>query len=364
MYSQIFKTITALSLLLAISGCNNEKPVEKATVAAAAPAPVKLETFALQKQTLSSEVLLPGELSGFTVVELYAKVSSYVKSLKVDIGSNVKEGQLLIELEAPEISSQIAAALSRLHAQEAIYTASNSTYQRLLETSKVEGTVSKNDLEVALSKKNADQAQLEAAQAGYKEFQIMQSYLQIRAPFSGKVTARSVNVGAYVGQGGQAPLLTVQDQKKLRLAVSVPEVYSGYLKVGDELAFKVAALHGKTFKAKIGRKSGALDLRLRSEKVELDVYNPSGTLLPGMIAEVFLNLKSKEGTYAVPKSAVISTSEGVFVIKVVDKKAQRIPVDLGMEAEGNVEVFSALLQENDTLLVKASEEIRDGMVVE
>lgn len=363
MYTQLFKTITALSLLLVLSGCNNEKPVEKALIAAAAP-PLKLETFALQKQTLTSALLLPGELSGFTVVELYAKVSSYVKSLKVDIGSNVREGQLLVELEAPEISSQIAAALSRLHAQEAISTASNGTYQRLLETSKVEGTVSKNDLDVALSKKNADYAQLEAAQAGYKEFQIMQSYLQIKAPFSGKVTARNVNVGAYVGQGAQAPLLTVQDQKKLRLAVSVPESYAGYLKVGDELVFKVAALQGKIFKAKIGRKAGALDLKLRSERVELDVPNPSGSLLPGMIAEVILSLKSKEGTLAVPKSAIISTSEGVFVIKVVDKKAQRVAVDLGLEADGNVEVFSSLLQENDTLLMKASEEIRDGAVVE
>lgn len=363
MCSQVSKTITVLSLLLFISACHNEKPVEKAMVAAAPP-PLKLETFALQKQTLTSELLLPGELSGFTVVELYAKVNSYVKSLKVDIGSNVREGQLLIELEAPEISSQIAAALSRLHAQEAIYTGSNGTYQRLLETSKVEGTVSKNDLEVALSKKNADHAQLEAAQATYKEFQIIQSYLQIKAPFSGKVTARNVNVGAYVGQGAQAPLLTVQDQKKLRLAVAVPEAYSGYLKVGDELGFKVAALQGKVFKAKIGRKAGALDLKLRSERVELDVLNPNGVLLPGMIAEVSLALKSKDGTLAVPKSAIISTTEGVFVIKVVDKKAQRVLVNLGLEADGNVEVFSGLLQENDKLILKANEEIRDGMVVQ
>lgn len=362
MCTKISKTILAYTLLLTLLGCGHEKTVEKASTAAAA-APVKLETFALQKQTLTSELLLPGELSGFTVVELYAKVSSYVKSLKVDIGSNVREGQLLIELEAPEISSQIAAALSRLHAQEAIYTASNSTYQRLLETSKVEGTVSKNDLEVALSRKNADHAQLEAAQATYKEHQIMQSYLQIKAPFSGKVTARNVNVGAYVGQGAQAPLLTVQDQKKLRLAVAVPEAYAGYLKVGDELVFKVAALRGKTFKAKIGRKSGALDLKLRSERIELDVLNSNSILLPGMIAEVALSLKS-EGTLAVPKSAVMSTSEGIFVIRVVDKKAQRIAVELGLEAEGNLEVFSSLLQENDTLILKANEEIRDGVIVE
>ena len=99
------------------------------------------------------------------------------------------------------------------------------------------------------------------------------NYLQIRrvAPLMVKVTARNVNTGAYVGQGAQIPLLTVQDQKKLRLSISVPEAYTGYLKVGDMIGFNVVSLHGERFKAKISRMSGALDLKLRSERVELDV---------------------------------------------------------------------------------------------
>lgn len=351
-----YKLIPLLTLALSIVSCENKTKETEAPPAA----PAKIETFNLEKQELSSSVALPAELSGFKQVDLFAKVSSYVKSLKVDIGSNVKQGQLLIELEAPEIQSQLSAAQSRLHSQEAIYTASNSTYKRLLETSKVEGTISKNDLEVAQSRKDSDFAQLSAAKASYNEVQVMQSYLQIRAPFDGKITSRDVNVGAYVGQGQQTPLLTIQDQRKLRLSVSVPEAYSSYLRVDDELKFNVVSLRGENFKAKISRKSGALDLKLRSEIAEMDVINTDDRLLPGMVAEVVLPLKGKKQTYVVPKSAVITNGEGVFVIKVVDKKTQRINVVTGLEANGNIEIFSDDLAQKDVLVKAASEEIIDG----
>ena len=188
----------------------------------------------------------------------------------------------------------------------------------------------------------------------------MQNYLQIRAPFNGKVTARNVNTGAYVGQGAQVPLLTIQDQKKLRLSVSVPEAYTGYLKVGEVITFNVVSLRGETFQAKISRMSGALDLKLRSERVELDVINSDGKLLPGMVAEVLLPLNSKKETFVVPKSAVVNSAEGIFLIKVVHKKAQHIKVSLGLEVGEQIEVFSDSLQQNDILLSKANEEIKDG----
>lgn len=344
---------------LAVTGCGN---TEKEPEAQAVEEP-KIETFSLQKQTLSSEITLPGELSGFRHVDLYAKVSSYVQDLKVDIGSQVKQGQLLIVLDAPELSSQLAAAESRLRSQEAIFTASNSTYGRVLETSKVEGTISKNDLDQAQARKNADHANLQAAKAAYKEVQVNRGYLQIKAPFDGIVSARNVNTGTFVGpagKGSELPLLTVQDQKKLRLAVSVPEMYTGYLKQGDELAFTVRSLPGQTFRAKISRMSGALDLRLRSERVELDVINTDKKLLPGMVAEVQLPLNAKESTFVVPKTAVINTSEGLFVIKSDGGKSKRVAIKKGREAGENIEVFSDSLNVNDVLVKAGSEELRDG----
>lgn len=338
-----------------LTGCKQE---EKKTEATSDP---KVETVILEKEKLSTELRMPAELAGYQQVDLYAKVSSFVKELKVDIGSKVTKGQLLIVLEAPEISSQQAAAESRLHSIQAVYMASKSNYNRLFETSKVEGTISQNDLEQAAAKKNSDYAQYQAAVANHKEVSIIKGYLEIRAPFTGIVTARNVNLGAYVGpagKGSELPLLTIQEQTKLRLSVSIPELYTGYLKNGDEMSFTIKS-SPETFTAKIQRMSGALDLRLRSERVEMDVNNTSGKLLPGMVAEVLLPLTAKDSTFVVPKTAVVNSAEGIYVIKISNKKALRVPVKKGREIEDRVEIFGDL-NNADKLVKSASEEIRDG----
>lgn len=325
----------------------------------------KTEVWLLKKDKLHTAIQLPGELQAFRQVDLYAKVSSFVKSLSVDIGSEVREGQLLISLEAPEISSQAAAAASRLQSQEAVYAASKSTYERLLETSKVPGTISQNELDLATSKKNSDSAQLEAARAAYREVTEMKSYLEIRAPFSGIITSRNVNPGAYVGpsgKGSEFPLLTLQEQKLLRLIVSVPETWTSILKNGSEVSFKVKAFPGENYTAKIKRMSGALDTRLRAERVEMDVINTDKKLLSGMVAEVTLSLASNESTFVIPATALVNSAEGNFVIKVVNHKAQWVPVKKGKMQKDQIEIFGDL-QENDTLVVKANEEIRNGAVV-
>ncbi|MGQ7944697.1 efflux RND transporter periplasmic adaptor subunit [Flavobacterium sp. WC2509] len=339
--------------LFFLSSCNSKK--EETVVTEIEP---KTETFLLAKEKLTTELRLPAELSGFQQVDLYAKVSSFVKVLKVDIGTEVKKGQLLIVLEAPEISSQLAAAESRLKSMEAIYTTSKSTYNRLYETSKVEGTISKNDLEMASGKKNSDYAQYQAAIATHKEVMNMRGYLEIRAPFDGVVAARNVNLGTLVGPGSTLPLLTIQQQDKLRLAVSIPELYTGYLHQGDEMSFNVKSLPD-TFKATIQRMSGALDLKLRSERVEMDVHNTKGNLLPGMVAEVILPLNAKDSTFVIPKSALVNSAEGTFVIKVLNHKATRIDVKKGREIDDKIEIFGDL-NSNDKLVKIASEEIKES----
>ncbi|PIF70997.1 efflux RND transporter periplasmic adaptor subunit [Flavobacterium sp. 2] len=349
-------TALFFAALLFLNSCNSKKE-ETATV----EIEPKTETFLLDKEKLTTQLRLPAELTGFQQVDLYAKVSSFVKTLKVDIGSKVTKGQLLIVLEAPEISSQLAAAESRLKSMEAIYATSKSTYNRLYETSKVEGTISKNDLEMASGKKNSDYAQLQAAIAAHKEVAIMRGYLEIRAPFNGVVAARNVNLGTFVGPSGKGsdlPLLTIQEQSKLRLAVSVPELYTGYLHNGEEMSFNVKSLPD-TFTAKITRMSGALDLKLRSERVEMDVHNTKGNLLPGMVAEVLLPLNAKDSTFVVPKSAVVNAAEGVFVIKVLNHKATRVNVKKGREIDDKIEIFGDL-NPKDKLVKIASEETKEG----
>lgn len=363
MYHQLFpmknNNVFVLYALLALSaGCTTQakKPDTKEAPSA------QTEVFLLKKDKLRSAIQIPGELQAFRQVDLYAKVSSFVKRLSVDMGSEVREGQLLVSLEAPEISSQVSAAASRLQSQEAVYAASKSTCDRLLETSKVPGAISPNDLDLAVSKKRSDSAQLEAARSAYKEVSQMRGYLEIKAPFSGIITSRNVNLGAYVGpvgKGSEFPLLTLQEQKLLRLIVSVPEVYAGLLKTGSEMSFKVNAFPDKNYVAKIQRMSGALDTRLRAERVEMDVLNNDKKLLPGMVAEVTLPLSSEGSTLVIPTTALINSSEGNFVIKIVNRKAQWIPVKKGRTQKDQLEIFGDL-QEGDTLVTKANEEIRNG----
>ena len=172
MNNTFFNSLCTLILAAFLASCGHETPPETKTVATPGAQPT-IETFPLQKGRLGTSLQLPGELIAYQQVDLYAKVTSFVKELKVDIGSQVTAGQLLIRLEAPELSTQLAGAESRLKSQEALYYATNATYNRLLETSKTPGTISPNDLDIAAAKKNSDMAQLEAAKAAYREVNVM-----------------------------------------------------------------------------------------------------------------------------------------------------------------------------------------------
>lgn len=320
-----------------------------------------LETFKLSKGQLSSSIKIPGELIAYQQVDLYAKVNSFVKKLHADVGSVVSAGQILAVMEAPELNSQLAGAESRLKSQEAVYLASKATYQRLLETSKTPGTVSQNDLDLALAKQNSDLAQLKAAQAAFREVGDTRNYLEIRAPFSGIITARNVSTGAYVGpsgKGSEAPIFTLQEQNKLRLVVSVPELYSSYLNRHKEVTFSVKALPNELFKAKVARLAGALDARLRSQRIEMDVDNSSKQLLPGMITEVEIPLTGSENNFVVPTEAVLNSTLGTYVIKVEHDSTKWVPVSVGRQADGKSEVFGPL-DESVQLVRLATEEIRD-----
>ncbi|MEN0057028.1 MAG: efflux RND transporter periplasmic adaptor subunit, partial [Mucilaginibacter sp.] len=231
--STLMLAVLAVAISSLLSACHSEEK-EKQEQSQEEQQEQAVETPSVQlvpvtKGKLSTAVTIPGELIPYQQVDLYAKVNSYVKKLLVDIGSEVHQGQLLVVLEAPEINSQLAGAESRIKQQEAIYFASKATYDRLVSTSKTPGTVSLNDLEQAEAKKNSDLANVEAAKSAYKEVSANLAYLEIRAPFDGVITSRNVNLGAYVGPGGKStdPLFTLQDQNRLRLVVSIPEVSTG-----------------------------------------------------------------------------------------------------------------------------------------
>ncbi|HEY9196982.1 MAG TPA: efflux RND transporter periplasmic adaptor subunit [Mucilaginibacter sp.] len=353
----------AVSSLSACHSDDNEKKEqqEEEQQQAAVETPT-VQLVPVTKGRLSSAITIPGELLPYQQVDLYAKTNSYVKKLLVDIGSEVKQGQLLAVLEAPEINSQLAAAQSRIKQYEAVYFASKATYDRLVSTSKTPGTVSQNDLEQAEAKKNADLANVDAAKSGLKEVSANLAYLEIRAPFDGVITSRNVNLGAYVGPGGKTtdPLFTVQDQNRMRLVVSVPEIYTGALSNKSEVNFTVRALPSEKFTAQVKRIAGALDEKLRAERLEMDVYNKSKKLIPHMFAEVSVPLPAGDSTFVVPKSAVATSTEKVFVIKVVDHKAVWVDVKKGLTNGDSIEIFGGDLKADDKLVKSASDEIRNG----
>jgi membrane fusion protein (multidrug efflux system) len=291
-------------------------------------------------------------------------VNSFVKRLYVDVGSEVKEGDLLATMEAPELQSQLATALARVKSQEAIYIASKANYDRVVETSKTPGTISQNDIDQADARQKSDDAQLEANKAAYNEIAETLKYLEIRAPFNGVISLRNVNPGAYVGpsgKGSELPLFTLQEQKHMRLVVSVPEDYTGYLHDNDKVQFSVRALPERKFTAQVHRLAGALDNRLRAERTEMDVYSNDKTLLPGMVAEVDLPLPARDSTFIVPSSAVVNGTEEVFVVRVgPDQKAEWVRVRQGRSEGDKMEVYSDSLKVGDVLVKTASEEVRDG----
>ena len=364
--------LCAIGLLTGCSNTDGEKSEKgdsgvTAVTAHSDSAASGTATFMLQKGRFSTDLHVPGELIAFQQVDLYAKVSSFVKKLYVDVGSEVQEGQLLATMEAPELESQLASAESRVKSQEAIYIASKSNYDRILETSKTPGTISQNDIDQADARQKSDMAQWDAAKAAYNEVSATLKYLEIRAPFSGVISARNVNPGAYVGPSGKGsdlPMFTLQEQKHMRLVISVPEAYTGYLSDKEQVKFSVKALPNREFTAQVRRLAGALDNHLRAERTEMDVYSNDKTLLPGMVAEVDLPLPDRDSSFVVPASAVVDGTERLFVIRVNDEhKAEWVDVQTGRSQGGKTEVFGKGLKEGDRLVTKATEEIRDGATV-
>lgn len=359
--------IICLALLLVnITACTNTTITDKNHIAQDKPVTTATETFLLTRGKMITSLEMPGELIAYQQVDIYAKTNSFVKKVLVDVGTEVKTGQLLVSLEAPEISSQLQGANSRLRAQQAIFSASSSSYRRLLETSKTPGTISKNDLEQAQAKKGADSAQLMSSRSAYHEVADQLGYLSIHAPFSGVISSRNINPGAFVGPGSKSselPLFSLEQQDKLRLVISIPEQYTGQLLPKGDVTFTIKALPGKKFTASIVRLAGSLDKRLRAERIEMDVYNHDKLLLPGMYAEVIIPVSNAIPAFIVPASALFTSTEGNFVLKLTDRKIHRIAVSRGNENAGFTEVYGKLT-ENDVLILHATDEMHEGQVIQ
>ena len=363
-----YKSIIIFAMALSLVACNNEKK-EETKKEGGMPAMGMgmgmmnpMETVEISKTNPLVMLKLAGELKPDQQTELFAKVNSYVKSIRVDIGDKVSAGQVLVVLEAPEIQSQVASAKAKLEAQQAIYLSTKATYDRTMKANETQGAIAKDALDQIKARMLSDEAQLNAAKSAYNEIRDVNNYLVIKAPFSGTITSRNVDLGAFVTPMNKEPLLVVENNSKLRLNLSVPEANTPYIKLGDTIRFHVRSQPQEKYVALVSRKSGSLDLKLRSEKIEADFINKNNALKPYMIAEAVIPLQNSEPTFFVPKSAVVESGMGVYVIRVENVKTKNVPVSKGRVMPEQVEVFGDL-NEGDKILKMGSEEVQEGTEV-
>jgi len=321
------------------------------------------ETSAVIEKALSSNARMPGQLKPYNEVNIFPKVNGFVKSLYVDRGTIVRKGQLLMTLEAPEMESQLQAANSKyLQAQENAV-ASKEKYQRLKQAAQEPGSVSPLDLDNALSKMKADDAMAKSEQSNVASVRAMQDYLNIRAPFDGMIVQRNVSPGALVspGKGSDQPMLTLQDIRKLRLEVYIPEDYVDKVDLNQPVSFTFNAMPGDVQTAKISRSSNALG-SMRSEAIEIDVQNKNGSLKPGMYAEVRIPMLSGAKSLLVPNTAIVRSTEREYVVLVKNGKAALTDIKEGMASHDSTEVFGNL-KSGDMVVNHANDELKEGTVI-
>ena len=316
---------------------------------------------------------LPGEVQPYLNVTLHSRVAGFVDKVLVDRGSIVKEGDVLVELSAPEMRAQIAEAESKFQAAEAdrVYAeaqlaAAESTLERMRQAAKTPGAIAGNEVVLAEKQVDADTALVNsrrqasnATQASVDALKTMESYLQITAPFEGVVTDRLVHPGALVGPESNGPLLVLQQVSKLRLVVSVPEENVGGIARGATVTFRVPAYPERTFAGTIARISHTLDLKTRSMPVELDAQNKDQLLAPGMYATVKWPVRSSQQILLVPKTSVVTTTERTFVIREKNGHAEWIDIRQGTSEGDFIQVIGPL-KPGERVVRRATDEIREG----
>jgi membrane fusion protein, multidrug efflux system len=284
---------------------------------------------------------LPGRFEAFSTAPIYARVPGYLKSWKVDIGTAVKAGQLLGEIETPDLDQQLLQAHADMESAKANVNLAESTLKRTqsLLDSKV---ISRQEFENRSGDFAAKQAQYQSAKANLERLQVTKGFARITAPFSGVVTARTTDLGALINVGSSASpaLFTLSDSSKLRLYVNVPQTYSANIKMGDQAKITVPERQGKTYTASVVAASGAIDAGTSTTRIQLALDNKSGELLPGSFAQVNFALAGKAETLSIPASALIFNAAGLRVATVgADNKVQlkdiTITRDMGKELEIN-----------------------------
>jgi RND family efflux transporter MFP subunit len=318
---------------------------------------------------LSQEIVLPGNTQAFNDTPIYARTSGYLKHWYVDIGTHVKQGQLLADIDTPEVDQQLEQAradLKNSQANEQLAQITAARWQNLLKTN----SVSKQETDQAVSDLSARQASVDSMAANVHRLEQLQSFEKVYAPFAGVITARNTDIGALINAGaGGVPqeLFHMAAVNKLRVYVAVPEVDSLAAQTGAKATLTLDEFPGETFEGTIVRDSDSIDSASRTLNVEVDVNNAQGRIKTGAYA--FVHLKLPQSAHAsvqsltIPANTLLFRSEGLRVGVVRNGHAELTPIKIGRDFGATVEVVAGL-QTTDHVIVNPSDSLTSGSPVQ
>jgi RND family efflux transporter MFP subunit len=313
---------------------------------------------------LGEELVLPGTVQAFVEAPIYSRTSGYLETWYTDIGSVVKKGQLLAEIDTPEVDQQLAQAIADLataRANEALSNTTNARWKELLETE----SVSKQDAEQKAGDAAAKKASADAAAANVSRLRELESFKRVVAPFDGVITARNTDVGALInaGQSAGSELFRLADTRKLRIYVQVPEPYAAVAKPGLEAELKFSEQQGKAYTATLVRTSNALNPGLRTLQVELQLDNSQRELFPGAYAEVHFKLAGNAQSLRLPANTVLFRAAGLQVaILDAHGRIQLKSIIEGRDFGNTIEVLSGL-DADDAVVINPPDSIINGVMV-
>jgi RND family efflux transporter MFP subunit len=312
------------------------------------------------------ELILPGNVQANYEAPIYARTSGYLKRWLVDIGTPVKAGQLLAEIESPEVDQQLRQAQADLATAEANQKIADLTAERWRNL-RASDSVSKQEADEKISLAASGDAQMQAARANVQRLRELSGFEKVIAPFDGVVTARNTDIGRLIAAGENTgpALFRVADMHRLRLYVSVPQTYAAVMKPGLNADLRFPDRPGKTFVAVLDSTSSAIDASTRTLLAQLMIDNKSGELLPGAYAEVHFKLPPGAGavSYKLPANVLLFRSDGLHVGTVdVNNHVVLKLVEIGRDYGSEVEIIRGL-GANDKVILSPPDSLTDGLAV-
>ncbi len=325
---------------------------------------VSVTVIHAKRGTLSDEISLPGNIQAFLDAPVYARTSGYLKKWYSDIGTRVKTGDLLAEIESPEVDQQLEQAKAQLATAQANLKLAKITMDRDLGLLK--DAIAKQDLDNAIGTYEADKATVDSMTANMKHLEQLVAFEKVFAPFDGLITARNTDIGQLInsGNGGAAQeLFRISSTTKLRIFISVPQVYSQAAVPGVNTTLTLTESPGRQYIGKIARNTGMIDPTTRTLLTEVDIDNASGQLMPGAYAEVHLKLPAATAALVVPVTALIFRAEGLQLAVVRDgNRAELVHVTEGRDFGTEVEITSGITAQ-DAVIINTPDSLTSGATV-